>query len=607
MSDTGFIKAIIFDQASEGRQFVDFVHVNGVGRGTLIKTAAERDYSPEVMHHVRNLKPKPGKTYPLISALGDGAVWGPNSNADYFAEEELVPKDGSRAYGYKSFEAYAKPYKHHINKPDSPAYGEVLHSVYNPRMHRVELLVCLDNASAPDIAERMDAGEDVPVSMGCKVPYDVCSICGNKAKNTDAYCDDMKYRPGQVMSDGRRVFVFNIQPRFFDISFVFVGADKTARVMAKVASQFAIKYPAGLWAHKLGYHFKDADITKSVPGHAENALQLKAEKLDSGVKSLAATEAPIPKDVLGKIAAACGDNYNGGLATLTQAGVVLSPREFQDFIGETMLRMDKTAQAVCRGPTFNEFVVDQDLYKQAYSRFDFSVDSTLPEVAEAVAPIIEKRSAYQPFLGGRVEQAVENVPGSVELAARSASSDTSIVPLLGSLAALYAAYRDKIPATQLGVLDKLVAKNPALLVLLTGLTAGGVLGINHMLAGGGEKLSSAKHATTGSTLSLGKVLGIPALAYMYSGHQQRRKWRGEELGPMDSFVAEYPWAASLMGIYGASRLNEALAGPKLASALANYSQDALRSCGDTDLMDYKATLGLLELAERRAHGVPAKL
>jgi hypothetical protein len=301
-----FYKAIVFSAHNEGRQFVDFVHTNNRGRNALCKTAAEKEYSPEIMAHVRALKPKPGCTYPLISALGAGEFWGSNSNADYFAEDQLCPADGAIDFGFKTFERFARPYKHHINKPDSPAYGQVLNSVYNPRMHRVELLVCLENELAPDLADQIEAGEDVPVSMGCKVPYDVCSICGKKAKSTANYCDHMQLAPNQILDDGRRVFVFNIKPRFFDISFVFVGADRTARVMAKVANRtlFQVPFPAELWAHKMGYHLKGADIDKGadiikqVPGQATDALQVKAQEIDKGVKALSALEERIPNEVL---------------------------------------------------------------------------------------------------------------------------------------------------------------------------------------------------------------------------------------------------------------------------------------------------------------------
>ena len=79
----------------------------------------------------------------------------------------------------------------------------------------------------------------------CKVPYDICSICDHRSKTRADYCQHMGppaelrhiYGPNKILPDGRKIYVVNTLPRFFDISFVFIGADKTAKVMAKLASK----------------------------------------------------------------------------------------------------------------------------------------------------------------------------------------------------------------------------------------------------------------------------------------------------------------------------------------------------------------------------------
>lgn len=74
----------------------------------------------------------------------------------------------------------------------------------------------------------------------CKVPYDICTICGHKSKTRKDYCNCIRFiGMNKILDDGRRIGVINTYPRFFDISFVFIGADKTAKVMCKLAS--------GLW------------------------------------------------------------------------------------------------------------------------------------------------------------------------------------------------------------------------------------------------------------------------------------------------------------------------------------------------------------------------
>jgi hypothetical protein len=85
----------------------------------------------------------------------------------------------------------------------------------------------------------------------CKVPWDECSLCLNHSETKDDYCKCMRppeelrhlLGPNRILPDGRRIFVRNIYPRFFDISFVFIGADKTAKVMAKLA----FDQSKGLW------------------------------------------------------------------------------------------------------------------------------------------------------------------------------------------------------------------------------------------------------------------------------------------------------------------------------------------------------------------------
>lgn len=69
------------------------------------------------------------------------------------------------------------------------------------------------------------------ISHNCKVPYDVCSICDNKARSRIEYCGCMKKFAGQILNDGRRVYVDNPHPTWFDISGVYRPADKIAYIM----------------------------------------------------------------------------------------------------------------------------------------------------------------------------------------------------------------------------------------------------------------------------------------------------------------------------------------------------------------------------------------
>lgn len=209
---------------------------------------------PVVREYVKGIKPTPKGIYILVNALGAGEYWGSNVNGDLFPEKALIhappnwndltPEQMKEVgktwkYGFPSF-MNAYPYKHHVNKDPSRAFGEVKIAVWNPKMHRVELVVYLDRAlcekwAASDVIERIDQGEYPDVSMGCKVPFDICTICGHKSKTRKDYCEHARDMMNKILPDGRKVAVRNDSPRFFDISFVFIGADKSAKMLAKLA------------------------------------------------------------------------------------------------------------------------------------------------------------------------------------------------------------------------------------------------------------------------------------------------------------------------------------------------------------------------------------
>lgn len=212
---------------------------------------------PPVKDWLNGYQRNDGKLVVLVNALGASEYYGANVNGDDFPEAALIhdcrnhkdqqhPIDDFTGkpippYGYWTF-LNALPFKHHQNKDPNRAFGNVAVACWNPKMHRVELVVVLDKVlalqnGAQDVIDRILAGEYPDVSMGTRVPYDVCTICGNKSKTRNDYCSCVKnIGLGKILDDGRRIAVINPHPRFFDISFVFIGADKTAKVMCKLAS-----------------------------------------------------------------------------------------------------------------------------------------------------------------------------------------------------------------------------------------------------------------------------------------------------------------------------------------------------------------------------------
>lgn len=70
----------------------------------------------------------------------------------------------------------------------------------------------------------------------CKVPFDICSICGNETHKGTDYCTHIKYEKRKVYPDGKQAYMINVNPTFFDISIVRRRADRIAYVLNKVAS-----------------------------------------------------------------------------------------------------------------------------------------------------------------------------------------------------------------------------------------------------------------------------------------------------------------------------------------------------------------------------------
>lgn len=225
------------------------MHVlSNVGSTHLEKTAG---IHPEVLKFKQMLEPEPDKTYVHILALGAGDFYGANLNNDYFPwcglSHDSTSTPHKYPHGYKTF-LNAHSFAHHVNKDPAKSYGDVILSTLNHKMKRVELVVAIDHArceknGGAKTLQKIHDGEYPSTSMGCRVPYDRCSICGNHARTRAEYCDHMKLTPGKILEDGRKVFVYNDYPRFFDISFVFIGADRTSFVLEKIASKQGIFVP----------------------------------------------------------------------------------------------------------------------------------------------------------------------------------------------------------------------------------------------------------------------------------------------------------------------------------------------------------------------------
>ena len=288
-------------------------------------------------------------------AIGATEDYGPNRNADGFTRATCRKHHGT-------FEKFAKFYRDHANKNPAISYGVVKLAAYNEPMHRIEL-ICALNASKEAAArngglladkemEKLARGDDIGVSMACKIPFDVCSGCGNKARTRAEYCDSvdngghcksggLKHNLGRVLNDGHVLHADNPDPTFFDISHVFRPADRIAYIsgpLQKAAS-------AGVLS---GAELADVLGVSAPVGfdRADSSAQLLSQ-LAALEKLAAAERAVINSSSWARVALASAPTvqppldvtevetvkFSETLRALADAGVVLPVRDFLTLAG----------------------------------------------------------------------------------------------------------------------------------------------------------------------------------------------------------------------------------------------------------------------------------
>lgn len=305
----------------------------------------------EALHFAKTIRPTPGKTKILVLAMGASEFYGPNRNGDGFRESELIKHHGT-------FKTNAHVFRSHVNKDPAKSLGRVIESFYNHDMHRVELILELDNDLAASEVSKIRQGKDVAVSMGCRIKYDVCSICGNKAPTRAEYCKHLKYEMGDIYPDGRIVFADNPKPKFFDISIVVRPADKTGYMLKKIArdtrsnvvgpksADLAIKVSA--LTVLSSYLRKAADIDKTISGVAIGVDSKEIPTSDISDKEKFLSEKWIstltPRVIAAyseispsKIKSLSSSDFSKVLNLLSREGVFLMTEEFLDLLFNKLL------------------------------------------------------------------------------------------------------------------------------------------------------------------------------------------------------------------------------------------------------------------------------
>ncbi|HUX02942.1 MAG TPA: hypothetical protein VMY35_18440, partial [Phycisphaerae bacterium] len=216
----------------------------------------------------------------------------------------------------------------------------VVAEAYNPDMRRGELLIKVQNDKwAPEL-EKMARGEDPPFSMSCKVPYDICSACLNKAPSRAQYCDHLKDEMTHVKEAGHQIFAINDRPCFFDYSGVFRNADRIAFGLQKVASTGEMPeefIPSTMLAEMWGLKVPNSVLYDSSPRPVQEKLAA-MERLAAMEKQIEATgrlfnpevdagtaNGSLPEDELDKLRSI---DWNELMGALSQAKICLPMKDF---------------------------------------------------------------------------------------------------------------------------------------------------------------------------------------------------------------------------------------------------------------------------------------
>jgi len=245
----------------------------------------------------------------LIS-MGAEETYGENRNGDSFSIDSLKSH-------HPSFEKFAHVYREHKNRdPHTQGIGIVKLARYNPDMQRGELIIHVDKDKAPDMFKKAKAGKELSFSMACRLPYDQCSVCDNKAKTQAKYCGHLKNKLTQYVPEFQKYAYSRNEKdvKFFDISEVGRRADRIATylgysfndddLLSKAASETTVIGGAAWAEHQLGLEvaeftpWEDMTLEKLAAAaefykHASPEIQENLDKM---------TPSPLGKDAVDTLA-----------------------------------------------------------------------------------------------------------------------------------------------------------------------------------------------------------------------------------------------------------------------------------------------------------------
>jgi hypothetical protein len=347
---------------------------------------------------VEGYTPSNNKTAVHTIAMTASEKFGFNRNGDGWKQANLQ-RD------HPTFVSHAKVYRHHKNTPADPSFGVVKAAMYNDEMDRVELLMELDNTKCAEELSLLERNGSYPVSMACKIAYDVCSICSNKAKTPKEYCWHIKEAVGKILDDGRAVGVDNPNSTFFDISRVVRPADRVAYTL-KTASANIVGGAA--LAEELGYDLKFADSVEATLTCSFKSAEDKKkilEKLSKMEKRIEGEVRPLIIDsqsevdeCVKKLSSYVPVYLDAVVKGMCKEGVLLRPAEFYTLMTGNILNSKEAAAfnntAVNTG--ISEFSSEELTSSSLYEPSDILTGGKIAQLCSSLAPY---RSVTRPLMG----------------------------------------------------------------------------------------------------------------------------------------------------------------------------------------------------------------
>jgi hypothetical protein len=399
------------------------------GKPCYESLSKEASVSP-AYEYIRHIEPCPGRTIVLVIGLGSFEYYGLNRNGDGFNEQPYKPGQsngpGRDAWVMEDeciqhhFPSYEKGhvFRHHVNKDPKRSVGRVIKAFWNPYMHRVEILEDIDNNKAPDLVEQIADGDFPAKSMGCRIKFDVCTECGNRAPTRKQYCDHLKWQMNFLdPKTGVRYGALNPSPRFFDSSWVLRPADRTGYMLKKVAWVHEVQ---GYSSSELGELVDDlntksaaakklAVIDKVVRGYPAAVVQSELPEAgliekyrDTSLPSVAGHTSELSRQDLDTLAPY---NLADTLAALSRHGILLTTPEFvQLFLekaapGTIVPRHILDRVTALQAEMFELFSQHPSLLNQLTASMDCP---TGQDVDAAITPLLEKRSTVGGYLRRRL-------------------------------------------------------------------------------------------------------------------------------------------------------------------------------------------------------------